>query len=249
MRCSRSAALTFGVTWVAVIGLTSQSQPNQHEQPATTRRLLELAADRMNDDRHGASDLIRAAFSAVRPNGRRHAMVQLDRAPSGYRTLLASEVGVPFAPLDAWIRWPGRSDVAAPPLATSLEETIELGRQVYSTCLTCHGPAGRGQPGVYPPLAGSEFVTGDPERFARIVLHGLKGKVQVGTVEVNGLMPRPAIEGDEEIAAVMTYVRQSFGNDAAAVTPALVKAVRERYRDRTEPWEVRDLDGAKPSGQ
>ncbi len=218
-------------------------------EPATTRRLLELAADRAGDDRHGASDLIRAAFAAVRPNGRKHAMVQLDRAPSGYRTLLASEVAAPFAPLDAWIRWPGRSDVAAPPLATSLEETIELGRQVYSTCLTCHGPAGRGQPGVYPPLAGSEYVTGDPERFARIVLHGLKGKVQVGTVEVNGLMPRPAIESDEEIAAVMTYVRQAFGNGAAAVTPAQVKAARERHRDRTEPWDVRDLDAPKPSGQ
>jgi mono/diheme cytochrome c family protein len=226
------------------------------KDPAVARRLIELAAERhAAGDSAVAGQLARAAFAPARPYGRKHSLVSLDREPVGYRALLTSDVGAPFSGVDAWIRWPGRTDVAAPPLATSLEETIELGRQVYTTCLTCHGPAGRGQMGVYPPLAQSEYVTGDPERFARILLHGLKGRVQVGSTEVNGLMPRPAIDSDEELAAVMTYVRQAFGNDAPAVSPSLVRSVREKHRDRTEPWDVKELadlkesESAKPTGQ
>lgn len=214
-------------------------------EPAVSRRLIELASMRGATDPATASVLAGAALGPVRPSARKHAILQLDRAPDGYAALLGSETGKRFAHADAWVRWPGRSDVAAPALATSPEETIELGRQVYSTCLTCHGPAGRGQLGVYPPLGGSEFVTGDPERFAKILLHGLKGRVLVGGAEFNGLMPRPPIESDEEIAAVMSYVRQAFGNEAGPVSADLVRGVRERHRDRTEPWDVQELDATK----
>lgn len=219
----------------------------ESDDEGAPRRLLERAADRLasGDPAMGAR-LARAAFAGAKPNGRRHAIVRLDREPEGYRALLASEAVADLRPLDAWMRWPGRSDVEAPSLATTPEETIALGRQVYSTCLTCHGPAGLGQDGVYPPLAGSPYVTGDPERFARIVLFGLKGRVTVGSKEVVGLMPRPAIESDEEIAAVMTYVRQAFGNAADPVPASVVRTVRERHAGRTEPFDVSELDA--PAG-
>ncbi len=212
--------------------------------PVALRQLLERAASRREaGDTAVAANLIRAAFSATQPNVRRHAIVRLDRAPEGYAALMASDVGGPFRPLDAWVRWPDRTDVEAPSLATTPEETIELGRRVYSACMTCHGPAGIGQDGVYPPLASSPYVNGDPERFARILLHGLQGRVTVGTKEVVGVMPPPVIETDEEIAAVMTYVRQAFGNAAPPVSPSVVRAVRERHASRVKPWEVTELEG------
>ncbi|MBL9120785.1 MAG: hypothetical protein JNL80_12820 [Phycisphaerae bacterium] len=217
--------------------------------PVAQRQLLERAASRREaGDSAVAANLIRAAFSATQPNVRRHAIVRLDRAPKGYAALMASDVGGPFRPLDAWVRWPDRSDVEAPSLATTPEETIELGRRVYSACMTCHGPAGVGQDGVYPPLAASPYVNGDPERFAKILLHGLQGRVTVGTKEVVGLMPPPVIETDEEIAAVMTYVRQAFGNAAPPVSPSVVRAVRERHASRMKPWEVTELEGAATNG-
>jgi mono/diheme cytochrome c family protein len=212
-------------------------------EPAGIRSLFERSAARLAaGDLDRATRLAQAAFSVARPLARRHTMVRLDRAPDGYGDLLASEVAAPYRKVDAWIRWPGRSDVEAPSLATTIEETIELGRQVYGTCMTCHGPAGRGQEGVYPPLASSPYVNGDPERLAKILLHGLKGRVVVGTREVVGLMPRPPVETDEEIAAVMTYVRQAFGNASPPVDTGLVRTVRERHATRTEPWDVSELD-------
>lgn len=211
--------------------------------PDALRRLLEQAAERADaGDAPTARILAQAAFAGTNPLARRHAIVRLDRAPLGYAELLASDVGAEFRSVDAWMRWPDRADVPAPSLATTPEETIELGRRVYSACMTCHGPAGRGQDGVYPPLAASPYVNGDPERFAKILLHGLKGKVQVGTKEVVGVMPRPQIETDEEIAAVMTYVRQAFGNAAPPVDASLVRAVRARHERRAEPWDVAELE-------
>jgi mono/diheme cytochrome c family protein len=85
------------------------------------------------------------------------------------------------------------------------------------------------------------MVNGDPEPFAKILLHGLQGRLETAAGEINSLMPRPPIESDEEIAAVMTYVRQAFGNQAAPVSVDLVRAVRERHRDRIEPWRVEEL--------
>jgi mono/diheme cytochrome c family protein len=210
--------------------------------PTTRRQWLEFAAERLAaGDHERASLLAGAALIDVGPHARRYRIVELDRAPLGYRELMASDAGERFAQADAWVRWPGRSDVPAPPLATTIEETIELGRQVYTTCLTCHGPAGRGQLGVYPPLGGSAMVNGDPEPFAKILLHGLQGRLETAAGEINSVMPRPPIESDEEIAAVMTYVRQAFGNQAGPVSTDLVRAVRERHRDRTEPWKVEEL--------
>ncbi len=216
------------------------------ETPETTRATLELASNLLAS---GATDEAHAVLArvAVKAGGsaRRQRAVQLDRRPDGYAPLLASWSSPTAAKIDPWIRWPNRTDLAMPIITPSMEETIELGRRLYTTCLTCHGPAGRGQPGVYPPLVGSEFVLGDPERFAKIVLHGLRGPVKVGDVELNGLMPKPVIgsglDNDAEIAAVMSYVRQAFGNQAPPVSTDLVRRVREANRDRTTPWDTSEL--------
>src|SRR4051812_46743516 len=102
-------------------------------------------------------------------------------------------------------------------------DPMKVGASVYgTTCFACHLPTGLGQPGAVPPLAGSEWVVGSEERVVRIALYGLMGPVKVKGADFNGVMPpQGKVAGsafpnlsDDRIAAVLTYVRQSFGNNA-----------------------------------
>lgn len=109
-------------------------------------------------------------------------------------------------------------------------------------CATCHQGNGKGLPGTYPPLAGSEFVNGESTRPIRIVLHGFKGKITREGKEFNGLMaPWKDQMTDQQIADVLTYVRSSWGNSGAAVTADEVKAVREKTASRMKGWEESEL--------
>ncbi|WP_374581672.1 cytochrome c [Pseudoduganella sp.] len=111
------------------------------------------------------------------------------------------------------------------------------GAQVYAAqCVACHQASGAGLPGVFPPLAGSEWVLGDEKVAAAILLHGVTGKLTVKGSAYNGQMPAFKDKlGDAEIAAVLSYIRGNFGNQAAAVTPAVVKAARDAGAERKEP--------------
>jgi mono/diheme cytochrome c family protein len=127
-------------------------------------------------------------------------------------------------------------------------DPMVLGQRTFVVCQTCHQADGRGVPGTYPPLAGSERVQGRPEVMARIVLNGLVGKVTVRGATFDNAMPghRTRLD-DERIAAVMTYVRSSFGNSASAVTPELVAAARQATEGRSEPWTDPELDAVDAS--
>ena len=105
----------------------------------------------------------------------------------------------------------------------------ELGKKQYDTpgsCVTCHQPTGAGLPGAFPPVAESEWVNGPVENLILIQLRGLSGPITVKDVEYNSVMPPMAQQTDEQIAAVLTYVRNSFGNSASAVTPEQIAALR-----------------------
>lgn len=116
----------------------------------------------------------------------------------------------------------------------------ELGEEIYKrTCIACHGPVGAGTPGQYPPLKGSDWVNEkEPGRMIRIVLQGFSGTglivngqpFNTGSAMVAWGAPPPAGLTDEEIAAVMTYVRgnKDWGNNAPPVTPEQVKAMRAK---------------------
>ncbi|MEZ4462496.1 MAG: copper-containing nitrite reductase [bacterium] len=110
----------------------------------------------------------------------------------------------------------------------TLEARILRGKAVYQgTCSTCHMQDGAGMPNVFPPLAKSDFLMADRERAIGIVLQGLTGPVKVNGKDFNGVMPPFTNLTDHEIAAVLTYVRNSFGNtDTNMVTPAEVAKVR-----------------------
>jgi mono/diheme cytochrome c family protein len=138
-------------------------------------------------------------------------------------------------------------------------DPIALGKMVYNkpTCVNCHQGNGLGMPGQYPPLAGSDWVNEkEPGRVIRIVLNGLQGQITVLGKEFNGSMTAwgadpPIGLTDEEIAAVLTYVRQNkeWRNDAPAVTPERVKAVREvlEAQGKKNPFTPDELLKISPS--
>jgi len=104
---------------------------------------------------------------------------------------------------------------------------LKTGQQQFMVCGACHGQAGEGTAAA-PPLAGSEWVTGPVENLIRIQFRGLQGPIKVKGQEYNfpaGMMPM-AYQTDDQIAAVLTYVRNSFGNTASAVTTEEVAALR-----------------------
>jgi mono/diheme cytochrome c family protein len=100
------------------------------------------------------------------------------------------------------------------------------GQKVYTTnCTSCHQANGKGTPGVFPPLAGNPAVTGDPKPVIHIVKNGLTGKVVVNGTTYNGQMPAwKGTLSNTDIANVITYIRSSWGNHAAAVTESEVSS-------------------------
>lgn len=124
-----------------------------------------------------------------------------------------------------------------------------LGREVFlrdAHCATCHQPNGQGLPNIYPTLGGSEWLD-DDERFIKIVLKGLWGPITVKgqtfdpSKGVPPMMPFAGLLNDEEVAAVIGYVRQSFGNNGAFVDPAKVKQIREATKDRLNFYMVDEI--------
>lgn len=132
-----------------------------------------------------------------------------------------------------------RTTAGAVPVAT------HPGKIIYdSLCLNCHQADGRGLPGIYPPLARSEWVAGDLAPLIRIILHGLAGPIEVAGEKfgVANPVPMPPMGLDDQQAAdVLTWIRRNLGNSAPAITPAQVKAVRAATAGRTAPWSPAEL--------
>lgn len=139
----------------------------------------------------------------------------------------------------------GTAAVVAAPL-----DPIAVGKKLYSTagaCVTCHQPNGMGLPGAFPPLANSEWVTGSEERLIRVALHGLQGPIKVAGVDYNSAMPGFGQGSgfnwsDDKIAAVLTYIRQEWGNKAGPIAVEKVTAVRTKEGARTAAWTAADLE-------
>jgi len=110
-----------------------------------------------------------------------------------------------------------------------------------AVCATCHQPEGQGMPGAFPPLAGSEWVTGNPEVPIRIVLLGLSGPLEVKGTTYNTVMPPPPGLNDEQIAEAITYARTHFGNAASEVKVEQVKQVRAALAGRNTPFTADEL--------
>jgi mono/diheme cytochrome c family protein len=131
-----------------------------------------------------------------------------------------------------------------PPASHGTAPQAPQGAALYQRCATCHQANGAGIPGAFPPLAGSEWVTGNAEVPIRIVLKGLQGAITVKGQPYNSVMMAYGTGqemSDAEVAAVVSYVRANFGNKAPAVTAAQVAAVRKATAKQTTPWNAADL--------
>lgn len=119
----------------------------------------------------------------------------------------------------------------------------ERGRAVFNlTCVACHGVDGKGVPGIFPPLDGAAWAAGDPKRMSKIVLHGLMGELEVSGQKYNNVMaPLGAALNDQQIADVLTYVRQNWSNDASSVTAKEVAKVRAETADRKTMYQPAEL--------
>lgn len=157
-------------------------------------------------------------------------------------------------PLDEWLTPPietAEAHLNGKSLEAKKEEEVSThlkgedrnlyisGKEIYARegfCITCHQADGGGlPPSGFPPLASTNWVTGNEDRLIKIILHGLQGPIEVKDRTYGGQVPMTPFGGmlnDEEIAAVLTYVRNSFGNNAPPIHPDKVKTVREQTKDK-----------------
>ena len=139
----------------------------------------------------------------------------------------------------ATLNWPGKPVPPRPPLRalTAAEQQLfAAGERQYATqCAACHQANGMGLAGIAKPLVGSTWVEGNATALIRIVLHGKEGDL--------GLMPGVgAALSDDAVAAVLTYIRRSWGNEADPVTPGAVLEVRGSTMGRNRPWAEDELN-------
>lgn len=120
----------------------------------------------------------------------------------------------------------GSAAMIARPVQGGIQASITRGKQVYlEQCLACHQADGSGVPNMNPPLIKTKYVLGDKVALIKIVLNGMHGE-KIGDDDFTGVMaPHPDLT-DQQISDVLTFVRNSFGNKASAVTTAQVKSVR-----------------------
>lgn len=117
------------------------------------------------------------------------------------------------------------------------------GEEIYQTrCMSCHQINGQGVRGTFPPLRDTEWVNGDKGRLIRIILGGLTGPIKVKSSTYRGVMPPwGSALSDKQVAALASYVRSNFGNDASPVTAEEVAKVRDATKKRSQPWTAQEL--------
>lgn len=174
-----------------------------------------------------------AAGRGGRGRGGARPALKLMREPAIATLAASGDLSSRVTNVLARLEWPGKPGMAAPvaPLAQEEQARFEAGRTVYQNlCQACHQANGRGMEKLGPPLIGSEFALASSATIPiSIVLNGKEGSV--------GLMP--PLGGaltDEQIAAVLTYIRREWGHAASPVDPAAVARTRKDTAGRTRPW-------------
>jgi mono/diheme cytochrome c family protein len=147
----------------------------------------------------------------------------------------------------AWALCAGAPIAAQADSAVATPEQLAEGRKQYMLiCVACHQPTGMGLPPVFPPLTKSEYVNGTAERLIAMVLKGNAGPMTIEGKPYNNIMPgQELVLKDEQIAAVLSFVRQNFGNNAPAIGPEMVAAARKKFAERKAPWTEPELKAWK----
>jgi mono/diheme cytochrome c family protein len=137
----------------------------------------------------------------------------------------------------------------APPAPPPPLDPVARGKKIFAnTCASCHQATGLGVPDTYPPLAGSEWVVGDEETVIRVLLLGVNGPIEVRGAAFNSVMPAWSnVLDDDRLAAVATYIRSAWGNQATAITPDQVATVRASLGARSAAWTAAELTSLRAS--
>lgn len=190
---------------------------------------------------------------SIQANNPKLKPIKLAKAPELLTQKVPGAEGTRLAPLNALFDWPGHKAVTAVaqkrnPLSDDDRKVFALGRQHYlTTCAGCHGTDGAGMNRFAPPLIGSEWVLGDEKRLSLIVLHGMEGPVEVaGKVydapEILPVMPAHSTMDDGALTAILTYIRNEWGNNAGAVDRRTVGTTRHTSQGRVVPWTAGELN-------
>ena len=220
-----SLFLLFGVL-AALIWMFNRSEPTTPEDVvAETRRATRAAIDEAQRETL-APEAVDAAIASLASKLATSTPVAVERPD---QLVPGSETALRLA--DEAAAGDGDDVIAkvnemTPPPGTPVDpDVMAKGQTAYIMCAACHGQNGEGGP-AGPPLAESEWVTGPVSNLIRIQLRGLMGPITVKGVEYNMVMAPMAYQDDEAIAAVLTYIRNSFGNEAPPVVPEQVEALR-----------------------
>ncbi len=214
--------------------------------PSTLRDALATAAGIAKDRPWLAKAMLERIAAKQNLNAKEPRQLIAASEPQGWFTMLdaiPAELAI-ATPIDRNLFWPGREDVSfiAPKIVRAAELSLaEYGKRLYSNCMSCHQANGRGLPPVYPPLRGSEIAHGDPATLVKIVMYGLEGPIKVDGQSYNQVMPAAPLRTDDEIAAVLTYVRSAWGNTGEPIDTALVAKVREETKGRNRPFTSKEL--------
>jgi putative membrane-bound dehydrogenase-like protein len=174
-------------------------------------------------------------------------LLRLSREPAPFAALAlrGGDLGLRAGNVLAHLEWPGKPSAVAPLPALTPEEQqrFDAGREIYKNiCQSCHQPDGRGQDRVAPSLLGSTLALAPAAIPARILLNGKEGIV--------GLMPPLGMSiTDDQVAAVLTYIRREWGQPGTPVDPPTIKAVRAETATRTRPWTNDELLALLPAGR
>jgi mono/diheme cytochrome c family protein/glucose/arabinose dehydrogenase len=156
--------------------------------------------------------------------------------------------------VSARLAWVGKPGAPAPPKVVALtkdqQALLEKGKITYANlCAACHQPHGYGLDGLAPPLVDSDWVLGKPDVTARIILHGLGGPVKVGNRTWDLTMPPMGMLSDEDIAAVMTYVRREWDHNGSPVDAKFITGIRKQYADHPNSWTADELMPSKKAAR
>ncbi|NDE09277.1 MAG: dehydrogenase [Chitinophagia bacterium] len=257
------------VTW----GLNKVDQPLLRQLlHAKDLRVRAAAVEVLRFTGHQVADQAKLLMDAAKDESGR---VRLESIVSA--SWLDKEKGLPIVleagkkPMDSWMLKPyeisvahlnghgmaeKKSVLAATQPGAIDNKILAAGKAIYSRdgyCVTCHQADGKGlEAAGFPPIAGSNWMLGSDERIIKIVLKGMYGPIEVNGKKYPGQVPMTPFEGmlkDDEVAAVITYVRNSFGNKAPAITADKVKAVRASIKGKVGFYTPEDLLKQHPLGK
>ncbi|MEM9674400.1 MAG: c-type cytochrome [Bacteroidota bacterium] len=215
--------------------------------------LLALLSDLNNDQDFGWQQKAIASGLVVKGTQEKNQPVSLDRPPVLLTQNHSEITPVQQKAIASLFAWPGhtpRSKDSAKQnrLGEEGQKQFALGRQHYlTTCAGCHGTDGEGVNRFAPPLVASDWVLGDEKRLALLLLHGLEGPIRVNgktydAPEILPVMPAHSTMDDTELASIMTYIRNAWGNQAEPVPRGLVGKTRHTSQGRVVPWTAEELN-------